>query len=463
MSEDFLTRFSELTKTLLIVTEQDKIQIDQILFNYDPSIAPPAEAIEVLTRSVYERTLDDLEYDKYTKVGVIPITGMLTDRYDAFLDYYIGITSYETILQDAKSMLEAGAQRIVLHIDSGGGEAYNMITSASELRNLVDSYDATLITYNDGVMASAAYGIGSVSHEVYAHPDAETGSVGVVISLTDYSALYQKAGIKRIWITAGENKVPYSEDGSFSQSFLASLKEKVDALYERFTNHVASYRNITQDKVIGLGANVYDTDKAIEAGLVDKAMSREEFVTYIQELPRKEKKLNMGLFTPNKGKEMSNENINQNVDSEAMKAAFAVELQKTLTEAKASWEAETAAKQATITAKDEEIVQLKAQLEDFQAKQKEARHEQRLATLSAIVGDEPAKAQFEALKDVDDAVFSAFTSALQLGVKAKKDSDPMFSEMGDQGKEQLSDADQEKAARLAEKERLAKKFAHANK
>lgn len=455
MSEDFLTRFSELTKTLLIVSEQDKVQIDQILFNYDPNIAPPPEAIEVLTQSMNERTLDDLEYDKTTKVGVIPITGMLVDRYDPFLDWYIGITAYETVLEDAKAMLEAGAETIVQHVDSGGGQAYNMLSSATELRNMVDSYGAKLITYNDGIMASAAYGIGSVSHEVYAHPDAETGSVGVVVSLTDYSALYQKAGIKRIWITAGEGKVPYNEDGSFSESFLAGLKEKVDALYERFTSHVATYRNISQDSMKDLGANVYSTDKAIETGLVDKAMTREEFVSYIKELSSKENKTKMGLFTSTKkDTKMSAKPEGQEIDLEAIKAEFAAEMETKLADLKTQWETE---KQLELSAKDKEIANLKAEMEAFTKAQAEAKQEKRLADLSAILGDAVAKEKMETLAKVDDEVFSTLLSAFELGVKAKKEADPMFTELGDEGKD-VSAENTLEAKIKAEAARVAKKY-----
>ena len=456
MSEDFLTRFSELTKTLLIVSEQDKVQIDQILFNYDPNIAPPPEAIEVLTQSKNERTLEDLEYDKTTKIGVIPITGMLVDRYDPFLDWYIGITAYETVLEDAKAMLEAGAETIVQHVDSGGGQAYNMLSSATELRSMVDEYGAKLITYNDGIMASAAYGVGSVSHEVYAHPDAETGSVGVVVSLTDYSALYKQAGIKRIWITAGEGKVPYNEDGSFSDSFLDGLQEKVDTLYERFTSHVSTYRNISQDSMKGLGANVYSTDKAIEVGLVDKAMTREEFVSYIKELSNKENKATMkGLFTSKqKDTQMSTKPEGQDIDLEAIKAEFATEMETKLADLKTQWESE---KQLELSAKDQEIADLKAKMDEFNKAQAEAKQEQRFAELRALVGDEPAKEQMKALVNVDDAVFAAFVGALQLGVQAKKEADPMFTELGDEGKD-VSAEDDFQAKIKAEAARVAKKY-----
>lgn len=454
MSEDFLTRFSELTKTLLILSEQDKVKIDQILFNYDPNIAPPPEAIEVLTQSMNERTLDDLEYDPSTKVGVIPITGMMVDRYDPFLDYYIGITAYETILSDAKAMLEAGAEIIVQHVDSGGGQAYNMISSAKELRNLVDEYGAKLVTYNDGLMASAAYGVGSVSHEVYAHPDAETGSVGVVISLTDYSAMYKEMGIKRIWITAGEGKVPYNEDGSFSQSFLSNLKEKVDSLYERFTSHVSGYRNITQESMKTLGATVYSTDKAVEVGLVDKAMTREEFVSYIKGLTTKENKTKMGLFTSTKkDNQMSLKNEGQEIDLEAIKAELQAEMETNLAEMKSQWEQE---KVLELSSKDQEIADLKAKMEEFNKLQAEAKQADRLEKLSAVVGDEPAKEQMKTLASVDDAVFASFLSALQLGVQAKKESDPMFTELGDEGVVQT--VDPLEAAKKAEAERVAKKY-----
>ena len=54
--------------------------------------------------------------------------------------------------------------------------------------------------------ASASYGLLSVCHTIIANPDAQVGSIGVVISLMNNSGALEQAGLKRQFVTAGASK-----------------------------------------------------------------------------------------------------------------------------------------------------------------------------------------------------------------------------------------------------------------
>lgn len=457
MSDNFLIKLSELAKELIITCPQEKLKLENLMAQYDSSLAPPQEAIEVLMSMQVDKTIADLQYSSSEKAGVIPITGLLLDKYDPFLDWYIGITAYETVVNDLKLMLEAGAETIIFEVNSGGGQAFNMMSTASYIRELADQYNANLITYNDGVMASAAYGLGVIADEVIAHPDAETGSVGVVVSLTDYSKMYEKYGIKKLWITAGEGKVPYNEDGSFSQSFLDDVQAKVNALYEKFTSHVSQYRPTSQADIKDLGAKTYSTDLAIENKLVDSSMTREEFRNYIHNLLT-EKNKPMSLFDT-KGIKMSNEDKEAFMAEvkESLSAEFAKELATKLADAKAEWEQD---KQKEVAAKEQEITDLKAQLESVATAQQAAKDKKRLETLCEAIGDEKGKAEFEALKDLSDELFAKFVDAYKGQIEAKAES---HAQLSDEGQPVVTEANSFEAKKKEEKERLQKKFANQNK
>ena len=92
--------------------------------------------------------------------------------------------------------------------DSGGGEAYGMMETANEMRKIADANDVKFITYVDGYAASAMYGLSAASHEIIVNPDAQVGSIGVVVSLANYSEAEKQYGLKRVYVTAGESKVP---------------------------------------------------------------------------------------------------------------------------------------------------------------------------------------------------------------------------------------------------------------
>ena len=221
---------------------------------------------------------DDL--DDINGVGVIEVCGPLTYKSSGW-EAMCGGCSYESILDQADDMLEAGATTIVLNVDSGGGEAYGVFLAAQELRKMCDEAGAQLMAYVDGTCASAAYALACVCDEVIANPYAEVGSIGVLICLTDQSKALEEAGIKPVFISAGAQKIPYAEDMSFRPEFLADLQYKVDTLYDAFAKHVTIFTGLSLEDVKATEAKTYMANDALEKGLVNKIMSNSEFVDYI--------------------------------------------------------------------------------------------------------------------------------------------------------------------------------------
>jgi len=131
--------------------------------------------------------------------------------------------------------------------------------------------------------ASAAYGLSAVSDEIIVHPDALTGSVGVLISLMNDSKALEMEGYQRSFIYAGSEKQPYNDDGSFRETWLNGLQESVVDSYEKFTKHVADSRGLSQQAVKDTEAKVFSSEDALELGLVDKILTQESFYEYLAE------------------------------------------------------------------------------------------------------------------------------------------------------------------------------------
>jgi signal peptide peptidase SppA len=219
-------------------------------------------------------------YNKEKKVGLLQIEGALTNI------AYEGICgetgcSYESLVVDAKYLIEEGAKTIVLDIDSGGGEAYGCFEAANTVRQMADNNGVKIITYVDGMAASAAYAWAIIADEVVANPMAEVGSIGVVMQLLDTSKYHENLGLKRVFVYAGDSKIPFAPDGSFTESFLADLQDGVDFFYNEFIEHVAFHRNISKEQIMGTQAKVFLPSKAAELGLIDKTMLKEEFLDYV--------------------------------------------------------------------------------------------------------------------------------------------------------------------------------------
>lgn len=228
-------------------------------------------------------SLDSREEQISGNVGILNIEGPLTYK-NSGIEALCGGCNYTDLEADAKSLFaNPQVDTVVQMINSGGGSAFGAFVLGSQLRQLADQSGKRLITYVDGMSASAAYALGCASHEIVMHPDAEVGSIGVVVRLVNSNEADKKAGIETTYITAGDSKVPFDANGEFRSEFKEDLQSKVDSLYLDFINHVATMRNISPDTVMDTEAKMFMKDKAIELGLADKVMTPTQFQEYLQE------------------------------------------------------------------------------------------------------------------------------------------------------------------------------------
>ena len=156
-----------------------------------------------------------------------------------------------------------------------------MFGSTNAVRKLATDNDVKIIAYIDGTSASAGYGWASIADEIIANPQSRIGSVGVVIQLYNDTKYLEKVGIERSFVYAGKNKIPFADDGSFSEDFIADLQKSVNRSYNTFTKFIATNRNLTVEQVVETNAKVYEAEEALSVGFIDKIMEIEEFEEYM--------------------------------------------------------------------------------------------------------------------------------------------------------------------------------------
>ena len=227
-----------------------------------------------------EKTTSRLAYDTSTQTGVIEIRGTLTN---VAFEPMCGEEncSYEQIETDFKELVNSGAKTIVLDVSSNGGEAYGCFQAAEVCREVATANGVKIITYVDGVAFSAAYAWASIADELIANPMAEVGSVGVVVRLVNFNRYDKERGVDTTYLYAGANKIPFDAQGAFTESFLSGIQEKIDVFYTSFVTFVAKNRNMTVDAVKSTEAETYLPEKALALGLIDKVMTKNDFISYI--------------------------------------------------------------------------------------------------------------------------------------------------------------------------------------
>lgn len=388
------------------------------------------------------------------RTAMIPVSGSLSYE-KTWLGAMCGMTSYQQLVEDVEEMLDLGAKTIVLDVDSGGGEAYGCFETAMSIKKRVADAGAKLITYVDGMAASAAYALASVADEVIINPMAEAGSIGVLIRLIDSSEAMKKAGYKQIYITSAKSKVPFDADGGFKKEFLEDLQSRVDKLHTQFLDHVSMNRNISTESINNMQAKVFDAEKALQLGLVDKIMSHEDFFEYLADLEEKSSPMITNIFKP-KAK-ASTEAITTTEEDDAMKLA---ELQAQYEDVVAkltasvdqvaSLESQVLEALASVDEKDAELNAALSELNAIKQANLEAANADKMAKLAAVYGDDQAQEMFDALSALPEAAFDKIVSAKRLDNETVTKS-PMFQELGVTGESETKEpltADQILVARL---------------
>jgi len=223
-------------------------------------------------------------YETIDGVAVIAVDGVISKRMNLF-SQISGGASTELIGRDIRQALaDPEAHSLLLQVDSPGGT----VDGTQELAQMV--YGARgakpIVTYVDGMMASAAYWIGSAADAAYIGADtAQVGSIGVVASHTDYSRREEMLGMKTTEIYAGKFKriaslyKPLSEDGK------QYIQDMVDYLYSVFVADVAKQRGTDTETVLTNMADgrVFTGRQAVEAGLVDGVATMDQLIAQLNQ------------------------------------------------------------------------------------------------------------------------------------------------------------------------------------
>lgn len=387
--------------------------------------------VEVTPKADNEFSMYSTLHYQESNLGVIHISGPLTNKSTGW-EAFCGGTSYESIKEDFEALLEAGTKTVAFMVESGGGEAYGMMDTGNYLRKLADENNVKIISYVDGLSASAAYGLTAISDEIITNKNSEIGSIGVLIRLMNDSKALEMEGYERSFISAGTQKIPFAEDGSFRKEFLDDLQYKVDVLYKDFTEYVAEHRNLSVEAVRNTQANTFLAEDAIALGLADKVMTQEDFYSYLSGQAQNNKE----------GSSMSNRifKFSKTNNEETLEMSQLAQLQEQLTAANAQLSEFTSVKEALASVQSvlgekeaalTEALGKVAQLEEVAVATKLNARKEKLA---AVMASDKVDSVSAALASLDDEAFSVVLAGYGLQKQQLEASD-LMNEIGDQGSE----------------------------
>lgn len=194
------------------------------------------------------------------KVGVIYIDGTIGS--DG------GANTPEGLLYQLNSAAyDDSIKAVVLRVDSGGGAA----AAGEEMARYVKDFQKPVIVSSGSSNASAAYFISSQADYIYANQASSVGSIGTILSITDYSGLLKTLGIEVTNIASSSNKDAGQGTRPLTQEERDYYQDLVNQINDVFVAAVAEGRDMDVEEVRKLANGMTMTgSEGVKTGLVDE-------------------------------------------------------------------------------------------------------------------------------------------------------------------------------------------------
>jgi hypothetical protein len=174
------------------------------------------------------------------------------------------------------------AQRVVIRIDSPGGEAAGTMVAHRKLVALRARYGIPLFAYADEMAASAAFAVASGCEEIWLPDTGVVGSIGVIATLFDRTKQNEKDGLVIELITSGKFKADGHADRPITGGVRSRMQTRVDKIASRFFRIVADARGVSPEAVSDLEAATFLGRDAVSAGIADGVADWDEFLEIVE-------------------------------------------------------------------------------------------------------------------------------------------------------------------------------------
>lgn len=168
------------------------------------------------------------------RVAVIELTGVIEDASDILKELYQASKS-----KDVKA--------IVLRVDSPGGA----VAPSEEIFHAVKKLKSDKpIVVSMGSMAASGGLYSSVSSsKIFCQPGTQTGSIGVIMQIPNFTTVAKTVGVDMITVKSGEMKDAGNQFRPMTDEERAFLEGTAAKVHSSFIKAVAEGRNIPEEKV----------------------------------------------------------------------------------------------------------------------------------------------------------------------------------------------------------------------
>ena len=180
------------------------------------------------------------------------------------------IDDSQTVLAELKRFKDMPwVKAVVVRIDSPGGAVAPTQEIFEEI--LRSKKQKPFIASMGGMATSGGYYIAAACDKIIANPGTLTGSIGVIMQLTNVEELMKKIGVRGVNVKSGPNKDIGSPFQPLSPEGREILQSLVDNVHSQFVTAVAKGRGMEEAQVRKLAdGRIYSGAQAQQLGLVDQ-------------------------------------------------------------------------------------------------------------------------------------------------------------------------------------------------
>ncbi|MEG3224667.1 MAG: arabinase [Methanobacteriales archaeon Met13] len=242
-------------------------------------------------------------------VAVIPLEGEIAYGQSNLLGGEV--VNPQTIKDSLKQAEEdSSVSAIVLELNSPGGSP----VASEEIMSAVKNCKKPVVVWISDIGASGGYLVASSADKIVASPSSIVGSIGVILSLTDLSGLYQKIGVDKYSIKAGEFKDMGADYRNLTPTEKQMLQDLVDQNYDYFINLVAENRKLNTTYVLSIAeGKIYTGTRAKELKLIDETGGKKKALDLAAQLGGLSDSYRVITITPPQGLEDMFNNLSAQV------------------------------------------------------------------------------------------------------------------------------------------------------
>ena len=197
----------------------------------------------------------------------------------------VGVLQIEGAIDDPRSVIAElrrlrempWVKAIVVRVDSPGGAVAPTQEIFAEIQR--SKKKKPFIASMGSIAASGGYYIAAACDKIVANPGTLTGSIGVIMQLSNVEELMKKIGVKGYNVKSGANKDIGSPFQPLSAEGKEILQALVDNVHGQFVAAVAQGRGLDEEAVRKLAdGRIYSGAQAKERGLVDQFGTLEDAI-----------------------------------------------------------------------------------------------------------------------------------------------------------------------------------------